>query len=259
MRIDQIKIRPKFFQKGFCDLWGLKPLYDTNKPCVFFGIGDHYDIDAVKNHKGLKIVWFHNARGNQYVHHFIGVENLVVLENPYLDVPEGMRKKKINIPYKDYSMFTPTPLGDKIYCYVGVKSREDEFQLDRIRDIAKNTPYELITGYLGLPMQEVKVKYYDECFVNINLNKSGGGGWTSIMELGMMGRKTISNTKFDYPSIINFKEDCPNDFPTLIGYMKDEDIVRIILNEAKKIGTVQPQMSWQWATEEWLDTKFWEA
>ena len=69
---------------------------------------------------------------------------------------------------------------------------------------------------------------------------------TTVTELGFMGRKTIMNTVYDH-------------FTSTIKYNDDEDIIRIIEEESKKIGTIQPSISCHNIGDEWLDTNFWTS
>ena len=247
MKITQIYTQLGHFRKDFCDLWGVVPFNNPNDPCVFFGVFDQNDINAIRNHKGFKLVWFVNARGNQYINELQGIDNLVVKSNPYLTVPNGMKQKDASIMIKDYSMFVPTPMGDMVYCYIGTRQREGRMQLKRLKSIEEGVKYEFIYGYLGHPIKYVRDNYYDKCFININLTE--GGGRTTVREMAAMGRKTVMNTKFLHPAIIPFTD--------------DEHIKYIINQEAAKIGTLPPPITgdddskMEAAGDEWLDVEYW--
>jgi hypothetical protein len=69
---------------------------------------------------------------------------------------------------------------------------------------------------------------------------------STVIEMGLMGRKTILNE--DY-----YK------FSSILGYLNDAHVVHLINQESKKIGTVQPSINPHTAGDEWLDTDFWDA
>jgi len=243
--IEQVRVSHglRRFKPGIMSRWGLKDYHDINAPCLFFNINNQEDIDAVKNHKGFKLIFFANARGNQFINHFKGISNMVVIANPYLDIPEGMKVKDGIFEIKDYSMFKPNKLGDKIYCYVGNNSQKNRYGYDRALKIQKRIGYEIIFGMQGHTMEYVKKNYYDNCFLNLNLNITGGGGHTTVRELARMGRRTIINTKFDYLCGLSYKD--------------DDDIIRLINEESKKIGTIQAGVDYHTVGGEWLNVGFW--
>ena len=230
------------FKPGIMERWGLKDYHDKNAPCLFLNINGKEDIDAVKNHKGFKLIFFANARGNQFINHFVGVRDLVVMSNPYLNIPDGIKVKDGFFEIKDYSMFKPNRLGDKIYSYIGNERQKEKYGYNILKNLQKSIKYEIIFGMQGNSIEYVKHNYYDNCFLNLNFNKSGGGGLTTVKELALMGRKTIMNTKFDYDCIIPYK---------------DDDIIKIINGEAKKIGTIQPGKDYHTIGPEWQYVSYW--
>lgn len=236
------------FKQGLMDRWKLKDYHDIYAPCYFFNLNDDKDIDAVRKHKGFKLIHFVNARGDQFIDKLKGIPDLVIKGNPYLTKTEGHKIKwDVTFEIKDYSMFKPNVLGNKIYCYIG-KGRVGERGWDIAKELQKKINFEIIYGIqrsnskcAGLKF--LKENYYDNCFLNLNLEKSGGGGRTTITELGLMGRKTIFNTKFCRDSII--------------PYTNMDDIIDIINKESKKIGTIQKAMNPHNTGEEWLNVDFW--
>ena len=235
------------FKKGLMERWNLADYHDRDAPCLFFNINGEEDINAVKNHKGFKLIFFGNARGNQFIKSFVGLKNLVVIGNAYLDVPEGIKVKDTGNPtpfeIKDYSMFTPCKLGDKIYSYIGNDRQKHKYGYEQLCEIQKKIDYKIIMAKNEHSIEFVKHNFYETSFLNLNLNRSGGGGLTTMRELALMGRKTIMNTKFDYPCIIPYKD--------------ENDIIRIINEEAKKIGTVQPGKDYHTTGKEWRNVSYW--
>lgn len=77
----------------------------------------------------------------------------------------------------------------------------------------------------------------------MSLNLGGEGGMTTVRELAYMGRKTICNSLYKFPS--------------LIPYRDQNDIIELINEESKKIGTIQPSIISHNINNEWLYTDFW--
>ncbi len=236
----------KSFRRGLMDRWGLKKYHNINAPCYFFGIFNKKDIAAVKKHKGFKLIHFINARGDQFIDRLKGVPDMVIIGNPYLTKTEGHNIKWVAndelhlFEIKDFSVFKPNTLGDKIYLY-----QCNNYDKDMAEEIQKRIDFEIIYGIpQQLGMKELKADYYDKSFLNINLSPTGGGGMTTVTELGLMGRMTIMNTKIKRKSIISYKN--------------IDEVVEIINRESKKIGTVQPAMNPHNTGEEWMQIKFWK-
>ncbi len=249
-KIEQVRVSRgvRRFKKGLMERWGLKDYHDPHAPCYFFNINDRKDIEAVRRHKGFKLIHFVNARGDQFIDSLKGVPNTVIIGNPYLTKTDGHKIKwDVNFEIKDFSMFKPNPLGDKIYCYVGMGNK-NEREWDTAKEIQKMIDYEIIYGIQRakrecVGMDEVKAMY-DKCFLNLNLERSGGGGLITATELGLMGRMTIMNTKSRRESIIPYRD--------------IDEIVEIINRESKKIGTVQPAINPHNTGKEWLNVDFWK-
>lgn len=246
MIIEQINAanHGRFFKEGLKKRWGFKDYTDPNKPCFFWGIiGEEHVINS---HKGLKIVAPITSLDCEHASNLTPSENLFLWDDIYLKVGSEYKRKAVRPEIKDYSLFQPNVLGDKIYAYM---RDPHEFKLSTIKRIQKNINFEIVTTNLVsyeienyLPIETLKEKYYDKCFLSINL--SGRVGFTTITELAWMGRKTICNA--EYPHFIS-----------TIKYKDEDDIIRIINEEAKKISTVQPSISCHTTGEEWIEVDFW--
>jgi hypothetical protein len=224
--------------------WNFKDYYDVNKPCFFWGIiGEEHKINA---HKGLKVVAGITPLDCTYAKRLVNSDNLYFWDDVHLDAGPEYKRKNVRPEIKDYSMFQPNLLGDKIYAYM---RDPHEFKLSTLQRIQKRINYEFIFTNLPnyevqyyIPIEKMKELYYDKCFLNVNL--SGRVGFTTIIELAHMGRKTICNTPYTY-------------FNSLISFKDEDDIVRIINEESRKIGTIQPAMNCHTTGEEWIRIDFW--
>ena len=241
--IQQVKFSKSVirFQQPFCERWNVVNYKDINMPCFFAGVYKQGDVDAINDHRGFKVVW--NTRWNNKIKDlFKGIhpENVIVCVG--MGVPfdlEGYRVKYASFEIKDFSMFRPNILGDKIYCYINSDKRKVMYGYDILEGI--NTGFDVVYGRLGNTMEYVKKNYYDKCFVNIKIDKIGG--MTTSTELALMGRRSISNAPL----------------PFCEPYSNISDIKNIIEKESKKIGTIQPsQIGGYFDTgEEWKNINFW--
>lgn len=248
-KITQISCQAPYFKKLFMDRWGLLDYYDSKLPCFFFGVVDQ--LNVINNHRGLKIVLSLGFSEERFVKRLNGDENLHFIESPFFKTPNNIKNtSQIKIETKDYSIYEPNPLGDCVYVHLGRPDRKNTFRIGEIEKIAKKIPFEALIGYTNeggptyLSPEEHKMKYYDRSFVSINL--SPGAGQTTLRELGKMGRKTITNKSDKYDCVIRYKS--------------ISDIPKIIIEESKKIGTIQPDLmkTFPYVGEEWLRVDHWK-
>ena len=245
----------KFFRKGFMDRWGFKDYHDTDKPAVFFGLDSPDMFEKFKKHKGYKI--FLPSTPNELNYRQLieaAPEKTIMIWSG--DGAEKI-KKEINflkyssdiVEIKDYSIFKPNTLGDKIYYYSGFKNGWSSWSQDIIKEIQKNVDFELFTtehNYIQdyHDITYLKNNYYDKAFLNLNI--LGKHGMTTVIEMGLMGRKTITmrnKKRYNYNSFI----DCSN----------IEEIVKHINIESKKINTLQEKIDVHTLGNEWIDLNFW--
>jgi hypothetical protein len=238
-----------FFEKDFLKLYSLKRYTDENAPCIFMGVYGQDGVDVINAHKGKKIVL--NTGAMRSV--FLNINSV----NTVISMPKGVEVdvygkyynavcskysiKKCNFPLKDFSYFKPDVFGDKIYCYLGSKTRAQQMGAGLINELKGKLKFEILIGYQGHSIKDLKTDFYDKCFLNIKPNLTGG--FTTAIELAYMGRKTISSSTA----------------PFCINYNTMDDVLNLINKESKKIGTTQPSCVGTWFdTEfEWLNTEFW--
>ena len=232
-----------FFKDGLKKRYNFNDYTDTNEPTLFFGICTG-NINIINNHNGFKLVHCITPLDESALKH-LDKKNLHVFYGPHIDKELNLNTKKIEIEFKDYSLFKPNTLCNKIYCYMRDKN---EFKYDVVNEIQKNINYEIIFGGLGsarrtyLDIETLKNKCYDNCFLNLNLSKNHG--FVTVRELGLMGRKTIMNTPYDFPSIIKFDN--------------VEHIIHLINEESKKINTIQHSINPHVQNDDWLFLEFWD-
>lgn len=235
----------RFFKNGFLNRWGLTDYINTSEPCIFWGLTTDEEIEQLRRHKGLKVLYLINAYCYKITDKLVGIDDLVIIDNPYIDKPERFNiKNGVEFQYKDYSTFKPNILGDTIYCYIGNESAKERYGYYTALELQKLLKWEIIFGNHDDPNKLKFLSDYNRCFLNLNLEKSGGGGRTTMFELAYMGRKSIFNTLHDYPCLIKY-----NDM---------DDLIRIIEEEANKIGTIQEAIECHNTWDEWLNIDFWK-
>jgi hypothetical protein len=212
-----------FFKENFIKRWNLTDYNNINEPCLFFGVYDDNDINIIKKHKGFKIVWFTNYDKNNLEKKLIGISDLVINYTEGVREYDKLKYKKTNIAIKDFSLFKPAPLGDKIYCYIGKGHTNNKHGFPIAEKIKKMVDFEVIYGKLGHNIDYIIENYYKKSFININITESRRSGLTTLTEMGFMGRYSISNSL--------------DEFPCILRYNNIEDIVNIINKETLKIGT----------------------
>jgi len=235
------------FKNNFNSLWKLRDYNNIYEPCIFAGIYNKQDIEKIKKHKGFKVVWICGSdikNINEIVNEDVifrvsKTENLIQLRNA---ANKKIKIKEARFHLRDYSIFKPSKLGNKIYCYIGNTKKKEKYRYDVVKEIEKLVNYDIMFGIQGRDIEHIIKNYYNNCFVNIRLNPFAGGSTTK--ELAYMGRYTISNVNGSM----------------YINYKNIHDIVNIINKEAEKIGTVQPSLVDEsiHLGEEWKNINFWK-
>ena len=233
-----------FFKEGLKNRWNLTEDYNPYKPCLFFEVGGNET--RINNHKSFKLIFPVNDRCALRLKDILPSQDLWVIERPCIPVPHFLNKFRGEFEIKDYSMFQPVPLGDKIYAYTGQPSRRSQFRYDLIQDIQARIDKEIIIGehynvrhYLNI--NSLYNNFYKKCFLNLNFSEEAG--LTSVIELASMGIKTITNNKSQWACMIPWKDiDC---------------IIQTIFQESEKIGSTQEPINIHSINDCWQNVDFW--
>ena len=235
----------KFFEKGFCKRWGISIYKNKNAPCFFAGVYDMDDVRAINNHKGFKVVW-NPGRVRPKLFPLLNPNNMVVLKySSTVDhsLIEGKYKiKQARFEIKDYSLFKPNKLGDCIYCYLGSKKLKYLYGFEEFEKLRKLTKFKLLVGIEKQPIEQLKINFYDKCFVYFKSALVGGG--TTAEELALMGRKTVGRSENkSYLLYDNIEQAC-------------ELIEEQAKNIGKTVGSVLKENYFD-TGKEWKQVKFW--
>ncbi len=238
----------KFFKQDFMQCWRLRDYHDRTKPALFVGMYKDTDIEALRRHKGFKVVWLTGADKKNASRIIDDPNTIFKVDDQWLQwmmmnvkrVPAHY--KKVRLAIKDYSAFKPTALGNKVYCYVGKGHNSGKFEEHLIRQIAAKSGFEFLYGIQGQSMDRMISRYYSECFVSLRLNPLAGG--TTATELAMMGRRSISN----------------RDEPWYIRWDTVDDVVEKIKYESQLIGITPKSFISDdyFVGEEWKQVQFWK-
>lgn len=226
-RIDQCVISKSVHDFPFNRLYDLKPYYDSVRPCIFFGCYDDEDFQAIRAHNGMVVIWwcgqdaldFQKWGALNKLNIFHVTERVKVFEH----VRDLGVKIKLNPCSNLAEPARITPLGNKIFAYCPA-SFPEYHGIDVIRELQRVIPYEIIMGD-GSIHQDAWRKglcnpYYNSCFIGLVLSPFAGGGAT-VIELGMRGRKCITNV-VQLGNVINWET--------------VEDVKRSIEEQSKYIG-----------------------
>jgi predicted O-methyltransferase YrrM len=249
-KIEQVCLHQEinFFKENLIKRYNLLEYNDIEKPTLFFGLRDQGSL--IDNHKGLKFLLPSSPKDIPKIKNY---ENTFFICSDDYELPQNVKRKSLTPQIKNYTTFIPTPLGNKVYLYSGFQNGWNLKNINLIDEIQKRIDYEIITtSHFNLTdyydIDYLKTNYYDESFINLNLTDFHG--LSTVIEMGLMGRKTIIKN-----SNINTIQRI--DFPNFIYYETIDDIVKIINEESKKIGTIQPSINAHNVGDEWLNLSFW--
>ena len=250
----QLFTQMDYFSRGMKERWGLEDYKCLNTPTVFLSLGSPQAIQTFKNHKGIKLLYFSGSDCNpQTINLVKNTQDVVCIGwSPWITQileKNNIPHKNFFLPLKHYNDFKPTILGENIYVYKGIHGdRSDYFKWDEIiKPLQDVFGEDRIIHTTKQPINKLINDYYNDCFVYVKPNERGGS--TAMWELGYMGRKTISNNQGNLPHVLN---------STSL-----EETINLILQESKKIGTLQPQLSQLTHdhfqnTNEWLYVDFYK-
>jgi hypothetical protein len=241
MRIEQVRFSGavRFFEQGFLDRWNIQRYHCENSPALFVGVYDDSDVEAINRHKGFKVIW--NAGTTRPCFEKINPKNTVVwVGNGVPFYNANYKMKHVNIEIKDFSMFTPSPLGNKVYWYMGIDALKQMYHYDLYLKVKEICDFEIITGFLGNSMEWIKTNCYDQAFVNIK--PAVVEGYTTSTEMAFMGRYSIGRGQNHWNK----------------NFGSAHEVLVLINEEAKKIGTMPSSLIGDYFTkDDWQQVDFW--
>jgi len=220
----------EFFSKIFTVMYNLKNVnkygYNSYEPCLFYGMYFNEDSIRLMEHRGQAIILWAGSdirsKGQPFITKNTPTKVLHLAASPSIEQRlkrVGFSYRRIpNIAFTNWDYWKPEPLGEKIYFY----APSDFYGLNCLDQI-KEFGYPVIHIDRAQRHDISKLRnIYKECFIGLRLTPEDGNSAT-VLEMGLMGRKTIWNG--DQLSAIPW-----NDF---------DKLNELICVEAKKIGTSQ--------------------
>lgn len=267
MRICQLYTSPGMspsFAERMQKKYGLQEYRDRNQPAIFYGFFSAAP-PVVAAHKSIGVILWAGTDALRLVSLRKGekiprreiVEKVLEMNNVYhICRSECIRRdfEFCKLPYKFVRvsptypwLFSPKPLGPSIYCY-GQKFKPEKYgaeKVQRLREIFPGITF-LSKDLINEPIPYERMHlFYTQCFLGLRLTKHDGLP-NSVLEMGLMGRKSVYN----------------GDIPGSIPYNSFDDIVDTIKEERKKIGCpgslkisnrIRDMLN---ISDDWLDTDF---
>ena len=246
MRIKQAAVSRSivFFERRFRDRYRLEPYLDRDSPAVFFGCYRAGDVDLVMQHRSLAVlVWGGSDVMRADSDEVAGLR--AVLTAPHVrhiaiggfvaaDLERiGVECRRVPVaPVDEERYFRPNmPLGDRVYVYSNHSNEAfyGKAIIDEVVSRLGPLGVEFVRGYATPPNldDDCVPAAYASCCCGLRPLLHDGLSCT-VLEMGMMGRKTIHNDA---------------SLPCTIGWRGVDDICESIMAERSKAGTTRPQLA----------------
>lgn len=202
--------------------------YNCQEPCLFIGNYGPGDLQRINRHTGLAIVLWCGIdihRDNIVGGVKKGVKHIVMShwnEAQAIKFNLNYHFLPLCLTFRDY--WKPEILGEKVYAY----APNEIYGLSLIKEIELEIPFPMIitTNKNQYGLEDLR-NLYRQCFVGLRLRDKYDGVAVTVQGMGLMGRRTIWNG--DQPASIHWKDKA--------------DVIRLIGEESKKIGTSQPAVA----------------
>jgi len=241
MKIKQVSVAPflNYFKRGLKERWGLTDYHNLDEPCLFFGM--EQQINLINKHKGYKLLY--PSHGGDKFLPSIKKENVICFYRAYAEIPFDVPSKKGWIETRVNDELKCIPKGDKVIVYYRSPQEAKGMGLEYVEKLQKLIDFKIvgIAHNPPIPFNQIINKYYNQAFVGINFTTTAG--LTTVCDLGLMGIKTIMNTKEELNSLIKFQS--------------FEEIPSIIQEESKNIGIQGSIINNYTLNDVWQDLDFW--
>ena len=252
--IQQCHISPPMRAKfsGFRDNWSLAPYTDRDQPAVFYGFYNPRDFRIVARHRALGLlVWcgsdVRNIR-NPALKRRDNIRHIATSSWHERDLKRaGLPHRRLNLMGAEIEDLSVRPLGTSLYVY-SPKDRPRLFNAPILREVLAGLPNDLRLIVVRAQDQMTRSKLleaYAESFAGVRLSSHDGAALT-VIELGMMGRRTIHN----------------GDAPSAIQWKTADDVISAVLAERAKAGETYQEINrstraFIQSNREWLDGEWW--
>ena len=222
----QVSGSVKFFADKMMRKYDLVPCTDIKKPVIIFGLYNGADYSFYSAANVHVVVWCGtDARMMQISKAAIIKKKNVRHYAMSIIVKKSLQSYGIKA---ELAPITPTMpdidperRGDSVYCYIGNghPAITIKYRIDMLKKLEASLPYKFIYTTFNKYTRDELMDVYKQCFIGLRLLDHDGLSNT-ILEMGMMGRRTISN----------------NGIPYTIRWKGFDDIKASIINEYKHRG-----------------------
>lgn len=194
------------FKDKFLSKYGLTTFKDPKQPLVMFGMYNTEDMGVLVNHKAPVILVWCGSDSLKIKRGDVWALKRKVKKHYAMSrfISDDLKKHHIAhaiLPITPSSIdINPEPRGDSMYCY-GLRS-PSLYNTDLAKEVSRITGYNLILAKHDTFTHEQLMNAYKESFIGLRLTPHDGLPNT-VLELGMMGRRSIYNG--DIPHCIKWK------------------------------------------------------
>lgn len=257
------------FKEGFCANYPLDTdgrNYDPKAPCVFVGLYNGQDWEALAAHAGMAVVILGGADQSMTTAAFILRCREVGREVYVSRGPEGspadrftskfkLPGKRVAVAFQNYSKFRPIPIGSKVYAYRGLGG--DRTQRDAVfRWSERGEPLvehfgaeRFVIPEQRVPIEQLRDSAYTQAACYLRTNERGG--LTTMFEMAHMGRRTVGPTSTG------------DIWPCYTPTDDFEEQVTFIERQLSREGEVDEGLYHQirdhFSGTEWLDEDYWRV
>ena len=189
------------FKINYC-----KKDYNTSETCIFFGIYNKEDINALEKHNGIKFVMWGGTDCNlNYRNRVKNFKRIIKIPDLYhiaisKDIQERLNNKNIKSIFLDLNLvdkklFKPvSKKGNSIFIYNGyIKGKEKLYGEKIYKEVVKKLPdFNFIySNQLQLPYEKMP-EIYAKCFIGLRLTEYDGNANT-VQEMKAMNIPIVHN------------------------------------------------------------------
>jgi hypothetical protein len=208
VRVNQIRVsrNVKFFADRMMQKFNLQPLTDMTQPVVMYGIYNGSDYEFFKIFEPFIIALWRGTDAlvtNEKKAAVILAKKNCKHYAASLKVQASLARWGIRaevLPITSTSLnIQCEPRGNFVYCYISSKHpvMYAKYRMSILRKLEKSLPYKFIYTTLHKYSSKDLLAIYKKCFVGVRLLDHDGMS-NSILEMGLMGRRTISNSGLPY-------------------------------------------------------------
>ena len=246
------------FSSNYAEKFDLISYTQRSKPMIFLGLFHQKHIDIIAQHESLAVVvWI----GSDSLYMRQGLHNLdyssilrashvrhIATSKWIIDDLSACGIPHVYLPINSAlpKEFKPTPLGNQVF-YYGHSERPELYGrkvLDVVMERMPDVDFIVADNHKVYSPEEMRSIVYPECFLGLRPTSHDGVS-TTVVEMGLMGRKVIHNGLS----------------PNCIPWHSVGDIVESIRIEQRGIGSIYARIAQQVREytdigDNWLNTEF---